>query len=88
MACCYATADTKPIEKKIHDQSEIALSLRSARAARDRIVNLLREYIIIIFIIISSSNSSNSSSSSSSSIVIVFIIIIMWKKTKNRPKQK
>ena len=52
MAGCQATADTKPIEKKIHDQSEIALSLRSARAARDRIVNLLLEYIIIIFIII------------------------------------
>ena len=78
MACCQATSDTKPIEKKIHDQSEIALSLRSARAARDRIVNLLREYIIIIFIIIIIIIiSSSSSSSSSSSIVIVFIIIIM-----------
>ena len=80
MACCQATSDTQPIEKKIHDQSEIALSLRSARAARDRIVNLLREYIIIIFIIIIIIIIiiiSSSSSSSSSSIVIVFIIIIM-----------
>ena len=73
MAGCQATADTKPIEKKIHDQSEIALSLRSARAARDRIVNLLLEYIIIIFIIIIIIIIS---SSSSSSIVIVFIVIV------------
>ena len=75
MACCQATSDTKPIEKKIHDQSEIALSLRSARAARDRIVNLLLEYIIIIFIIIIIIIII--SSSSSSSIVIVFIVIVM-----------
>ena len=34
--CCWSTADTKPIEKRIYDQSRIALCLRSSRVTRVR----------------------------------------------------